>query len=91
MAWRPTEYLLKGELDNTQLGKVTGWMKFAGMKEKVIFDLKGDFHRDIRGAKIRFAGNGYEGDPQAASYMHSMSPQQTGEVGDVLPGCFKKG
>lgn len=39
MAFRPTRYLIKGELDNTKLGKVIGWMKFAGKKEKVIFDL----------------------------------------------------
>ncbi len=29
MAWRPTEYLLEGELDNTTPGKVTGWMQFT--------------------------------------------------------------
>ena len=52
MTWRPTKYLLEGELDNTHLGRVTGWMQFAGMKEKVTLLLKGDFHRDIRGAKI---------------------------------------
>ena len=39
MAWRPTEYLIEGELDNTTPGKVTGWMSFAGMKEKVTFDI----------------------------------------------------
>jgi len=39
MAWRPTQYLCEGELDNTNPNKVTGWMKFAGMKEKVVFDL----------------------------------------------------
>ena len=33
MAWRPTEYLIEGELDNTNPGKVRGWMRFAGMKE----------------------------------------------------------
>ena len=90
MAWRPTEYLLDGELDNTQPGKVTGWMKFAGMKRKVSFDLKGNFHRDIRGAKIHFSGNGWEGDPKAPSYMHGMAERQTGEVGDItagLPPC----
>ena len=31
MAWRPNRYLLEGELDNTQPGKVTGWMRFAGL------------------------------------------------------------
>jgi hypothetical protein len=34
MAWRPTEYLIEGELDNTTPGKVTGWMRFAGMKDR---------------------------------------------------------
>ena len=34
MAWRPTRYLIEGELNNTVLGKITGWMKFAGIKEK---------------------------------------------------------
>jgi hypothetical protein len=63
MAWRISSYLVEGELDNTHLGKVTGWMQFAGMKEKVTFDMKGDFHRDIRGAKIRFRGDASETDP----------------------------
>ena len=86
MAWRPTEYLLEGELDNTNPGKVTGWMRFAGMKQQVSFDLNGNFHRDIRGAKIRFTGNCCENDPKAASYMDGMSTEQTGEVGDITAG-----
>ena len=60
MTWRPTKYLLEGELDNTKPGKVTGWMKFAGMKNRVTFDLDGDFCRDIRGAIVVLAGK-YEG------------------------------
>jgi hypothetical protein len=40
MAFRPTEYLICGELDNTVQGKVTGWMEFAGMMIKVMFVLK---------------------------------------------------
>jgi hypothetical protein len=86
MAWRPSEYLLEGELDNTQPGKVTGWMRFAGMNERIVFDLEGNFHRDIRGAKIRFTGNGNEHDPKAAGYMDGMSTEQTGEVGDITAG-----
>ena len=39
MAWRPNEQFVCGELDNTVPNKVTGWMQFAGMKEKVVFDL----------------------------------------------------
>jgi len=32
MAWRPTQYVQEGELDNSCPKKVTGWIKFAGMK-----------------------------------------------------------
>jgi len=86
MAWRPTNYLLEGELDNTTPGKVTGWMRFAGMKNKVTFDLEGDFHRDIRGAKIHFIGDGREKDVEAASYMDGFAQHQTGKVGDITAG-----
>ena len=86
MAWRPTRYLLEGELDNTHLGRVTGWMRFAGMKEKMTFELVGDFHRDIRGAKIRFVGDGKEDDSEAAGDLHSFAQHQTGKVGDITAG-----
>jgi exonuclease III len=85
MAWRPTEYLVQGELDNTTLGKVTGWMKFAG-KGRVTFDLKGDFHRDIRGAKIHFKGGASGDEPGAEGYMEGFSSHQTGNVGDITAG-----
>lgn len=85
MAWRPTEYLL-GELDNTNPGKVTGWMRFAGIKGKVTFDLEGNFHRDIRGAKIHFTGDGDENDPEASRYMASFAVHHTGKVGDMTAG-----
>jgi hypothetical protein len=88
MAWRPTEYLIGGELDNTHPGKVTGWMKFAGKKEKVTFDLEGNFHRDIRGAKIRFTGDAYEDqkDIDGQKYMEGFASHQTGNVGDITAG-----
>jgi hypothetical protein len=86
MAWRPSEYLIEGELDNTTPGKVTGWMRFAGLKKKVTFDLNGNFHRDIRGAKIRLRGEGCEDNQEAASYMEGFATRQTGEVGDMTAG-----
>jgi len=86
MAWRPTRHLLEGELDNSTLGKVVGWMRFAGMKETVRFDLQGDFHRDIRGAKIHFRGDGNENDPKAAAYMQGFAQFQTGSTGDITAG-----
>ena len=88
MAWRPTQYLIEGELDNTHPGKVTGWMQFAGVKQKVTFDLEGDFHRDIRGAKIRFTGDAYEdqADVEGEKYFEGFSQRQTGKVGDMTAG-----
>jgi len=92
MAWRPTQYLVEGELDNTCPNKVAGWMKFAGMKDKVTFDLEGNFHRDIRGAKIHFIGDAYEdqADIDPGDYFEGFVQHQTGNAGDItagLPPC----
>jgi len=86
MAWRPTRFLIEGMFDNTSPKKVTGWMKFVGVKRKVTFDLEGDFHRDIRGAKIRFTGDA-EGDiKEAREYMKGFAQHQTGTAGDMTAG-----
>jgi len=94
MAWRPHDNLIEGELDNSLPGKVTGWIRFLGMDEPVRLDLEGDFHRDIRGAKIRFHNlnpsdrnqNGSLGEARPESYMKGFSPVQTGQVGDITAG-----
>ena len=86
MAWRPTRFLIDGMLDNATLNKVTGWMKFAGMKEKVTFDLEGNFHRDIRGAKIRIKGDAVNNAEEAERYMENFALKQSGKVGDMTAG-----
>ena len=84
MAWRPMEFLLEGELDNTRPGRVTGWMQFRGIQGKIALNLKGNFHRDIRGERIRFSGDGYGADEEEARrYFEGFVVQQTGKVGDV--------
>mgnify|MGYP001564242694 CR=1 FL=1 len=57
-------------------------MKFRGLRGKVIFNLVGNFHRDIRGAIIRFKGQG-DSEP---GYMQSFQRKQTGNVGDITVG-----
>lgn len=92
MAWRPSAFLIEGELDNTVPGKVTGHMTFKGMVGRVTFNLKGDFHRDIRGTKIRLQGRPQEdkdlGDrtESAKEYMTGFRKRQTGKVGDITAG-----
>jgi len=85
MAWRLTRFLIEGMLDNTVLGKVTGWITFAGLKDKVTFELKGDFHRDIRGTKIYFKGDAEE-QKQSTAYMEGFASHQKGNVGDITAG-----
>jgi len=87
MAWRPNEQFIEGVLDNTVPGKVTGWMQFAGMKKQVVFDLEGNFHRDIRGAKVRLHGNGELANiEESAKYLKCFSKLQKGNVGDMTAG-----
>ena len=88
MAWRPTQYLIEGTLDNSAPNKVTGWMRFAGVKEKVTFNLEGNFHRDIRGVKIHFTGDAYEDQAEVDSggYFEGFALHQTGEAGDITVG-----
>lgn len=88
MAWRPTEFLIEGMLDNTTPGKVVGWMKFLGRRNKVKFDLQGDFHRDIRGAKIKFHNEQYREASlsDAKKYFTKFCSVQTGVVGDITAG-----
>ena len=88
MAFRPTQYLIEGTLDNTNPGKVIGWMRFVGMEKKVTFDLEGNFHRDIRGAKIHFTGGAYKdsADIDSGDYFEGFARHQTGKAGDITAG-----
>ena len=93
MAWRPYENLVQGELDNTILGKVTGWMVFLRRGDiplKVSFYLEGDFHEDIRGKKIKLTNPNPEERcgklERDGTYMDGFSEIQTGGVGDITAG-----
>src|SRR5262249_49168191 len=86
-AWRPHWTVIEGELDNTEPGRVTGWMKFQGLEEPVTFHLTGDFHRDIRGAKIRITNPEPAEPPERArEYMQGFATHQTGAVGAITAG-----
>src|SRR5262245_22582207 len=88
MAWRPYENLIEGELDNTTPGRVTGWLRFVGLTERVTLELRGDVHRDIRGAQLRLKNpNPAERHAgERGSYMDDFAPVQTGRAGDITAG-----
>ena len=52
------------------------------MSELVSFDLKGDFHRDIRGAQLRLLPR-QVGDAPGHGRMDSFASLQTGDAGDI--------
>jgi len=86
MAWRPHEQLIGGELNNSVPGKVTGWLVFVGMDKPVKLDLVGDFHRDIRGTKVRLRNPNPAERDGSEKYLEGFSAVQTGEVGDMTAG-----
>ena len=86
MAWRPKDNLIEGMLDNTTPGKVTGWLKFLGMRKIVQLDLAGDFHEDIRGKKLRLSNPKPSHRLGRPDYMNRFSAVQTGTVGDITAG-----
>jgi len=86
MTWRPTKYLLEGELDNSKPGRVTGWLRFAGMREIVAVDLEGDFDRDIRGQKLRLKGRYFGKLLEAEDDMEGFGTLQAGEAGRITAG-----
>jgi len=86
MTWRPSAFLLEGELDNRIAGRITGWMLFAGLPERVALDLEGDFEPDVRGRRIAFK-NVYPGrQAEAAEYMKGFHLRQTGKAGHITLG-----
>jgi hypothetical protein len=93
MAWRPTENFIDGELDNRMPGSVKGWLRFhrTGKQPlRVVLELSGDFHRDIRGKVIRLSNphpsERNEHLERAGSYMEDFSPIQQGQAGDITAG-----
>ncbi len=93
MAWRPHLNLIDGELSNRVPGKVTGWMRFFRRRRqplRVVFDLEGDFHEDIRGSDIALKND----DPverdftlgRNRTYMAWFDPMQRGTVGNMTAG-----
>jgi len=86
MTWRPSDYLLEGELDNRTPGKISGWLRFAGLAEKVLVDLDGDFEPDIRGRRIGLTGRRFCNLVSATKYMGGFAVKQCGKAGHITAG-----
>jgi hypothetical protein len=86
MAWRPSDWVMAYELDNTTKGWTTGWVKIQGPKETVVLQLKlaGNCHPDLAGWK--FKNERIDPVPDWAEPINNLkiiSADQSGHVGDI--------
>lgn len=78
MAARIDESVVRGEIDNTRRGVVSGRVWLVGIEEPLVLDLAGDCWRDLAGRRCTFRN------PNPLPLHHPpLAVQQTGEVGDI--------
>lgn len=86
MAWRPSDWVLEAELDNTTKGWVTGWILIQNQQQPLKLSLKlvGNCHPDLAGWKFKVVRT--EPIPswaQPLSHADNISPNQVGHAGDI--------
>jgi hypothetical protein len=79
MAWRIDEQVIKGEIDNTERGRVRGKIWLHGMKEPVVLDLEGNAWRDLAGTRLTFINP----DPPKPRDLDGFFTDQMGTTGDI--------
>jgi len=79
MAFRLDQAIVRGELDNTEQGRVRGRIWLEGRKEPLTLDLEGDAWRDVAGARITFTNP----EPRRQKNQGDLKSVQHGIVGDI--------
>ena len=68
--------VVRGEIDNTVEGRITGWIWLLGRAEPITLELAGDCWRDLAGARLKFRN------PEATEHA-PLNDRQRGVVGDM--------
>jgi hypothetical protein len=79
MVWRFDKAIIRGELDNTERGRLQLRLEIVGYPEPICLDLIGDAWRDVAGSRMSFVNS----DPDQQAPMPPFLGLQTGVVGDV--------
>jgi hypothetical protein len=79
MAWKFDQAIVRGELDNTEQGRVQLRLEILGRSGPLLFDLAGDAWRDIAGSRLRFSNP----TPKRQFKIPTTSGVQAGWVGDI--------
>jgi len=79
MAWCINEAVVRGEIDNTVEGRVTGSIWLAGREDPIVLDLQGDCWRDLAGTRLSFVNPSPREEPDC----RHLTGEQSGIVGDM--------
>jgi len=90
MAFRVSDLVVDGEIDNTQRERVTGWIQFSNRPDRVVLELKGDCHPDLAGWKFRIRRLRLVPDWADPSDAKVLNARQVGEVGDITAAQWLK-
>lgn len=84
MAWRITNLVVEGELDNTVKGCVSGWLRLTGRDDVVRLELRGNCRPDLAGWRFRIVR--LQPVPAWAEPvdLEGFAAEQIGEAGDIL-------
>lgn len=83
MAWRPTSFVVDGELDNTTPGWTVGWIRLEGRDEPLRLKLSGNCHPDLAGWKFRIVRTERCPDRDVTVDVNRMATDQSGLIGDM--------
>lgn len=83
MAWRPSDWVQEGELDNTKPGWTFGWIKLQGRVEPLFLKLAGNCQPDLAGWKFRIIRTDPIPEWVGAKDHADLATDQSGTIGDV--------
>jgi hypothetical protein len=83
MAWRISDSVVDGEIDNTVKGRVTGWIRLSGCPEPLALNLEGDCHPDLAGWRFRIVRVDPVPPWAEPADLSGISTEQVGRTGDI--------
>ena len=76
MAFRIDEAVIRGEIDNTVEGRVTGRVWLLGREEPLVLNLEGDCWRDLAGTRLLFENPAPKPDPVVDRLLTDQTPEE---------------
>jgi hypothetical protein len=83
MAWRPSDWVIEGELDNTTPGWTIGWLRLRDRDEPLRLKLVGNCHPDLAGWKFRIVRTDPIPDWVGPNRYTDIATDQSGTIGDM--------